>query len=123
LAHNGNPSLQIGVFYLEHGTDQKTIGLAMTDLLDRFICASALREAIKSKLRAGARPEAISRLIASYVPDDIVAGRDCGRTRLPVELIPAHQRRGFFEALHYLPSSYSFAASESPQQRPQIWAF
>ena|SRR5215469_10510367 len=87
----------------------------MTDLLDRFISASALREAIKAKLRAGARREAISRLIAAYVPADIVAGRDCGRTRLPVELIPAHKRRAFFEALHHLPCSYSFVAMESPQ--------
>ena len=93
----------------------------MTDLLDRFISASALREAIKAKCRAGTHRDIISRLIATYVPDEFPAARDCGRSRLPVELIPAHRRRAFFEALHLLPSTCSLAASE--RRRPQIWAF
>jgi hypothetical protein len=96
-------------------------------MLDRFISASALREAIKAKCRAGARRDTISRLIACYVPADIDARSDYGRDRLPVELIPAHQRAAFFEALHRLPSTPSFASKESTlwpvQRRPLIWSF
>ena len=77
----------------------------MSELVDRFISAAALREAIKAKCVAGAQREVICRLIASYVPDDIATEHDCGRSRLPVELIPGHRRSAFSEALHHLPSA------------------
>jgi hypothetical protein len=104
--------------------DAIRVGLVMTDMLDRFISASALREAVKARCRAGARRETISRLIACYVPANIDAKCDCGRDRLPVELIPTHRRAAFFEALHRLPSTPSFATEESTlspvQSRPQL---
>lgn len=81
----------------------------MSELVDRLISASALREAIRAKCVAGVQREVICRLIASFVPDDIATEHECGRGRLPVELIPAHRRSAFFEALHRLPSTRRFA--------------
>lgn len=85
----------------------------MTIPLDRVLSATALREAIRAKCRSGGSRHAISRLIAFYVPANIVAKGDDGPHRLPVEVIAPHQRTAFLEALQRLPSSHSLAPISS----------
>jgi len=71
----------------------------MTELLDRVLSATTLREAIRAKLRAGVQSDTISWLIACYVPTHLMAGGDRGRHRLPVEMIPPHKRPAFLQSL------------------------
>jgi hypothetical protein len=85
----------------------------MTELLDRFLSPSALREVIRAKRRDGVPPETISRLVACYVPVDIAAKSECSE-RLAVELIPPDCRAFFFEALQHLPSRHSLTAQTGP---------
>ena len=82
----------------------------MTELLDRVLSPACLRQVIRAKCNAGVCSQTISQLIACYVPANI-AGDDRSR-RLHVELIPAHQRMAFLEAVQRLPTPRGTAASK-----------
>jgi len=84
----------------------------MTELLDRVLSPASLRQVVRAKCSAGFCSQTISQLVACYVPADIIAGYNDGSRRLPVELIPAHQRMAFLEAVQRLPARRSFVANE-----------
>ena len=64
------------------------------------VTAATLRSVIRSKLHNGISREAISQLIAEFVPSEARKLRKDGREyRLPVELIPFDQRIAFLAAL------------------------
>ena len=72
----------------------------MVDILERVVTITALREAIRAKIRAGVSRETITKLIQVYAPPDAPSRDDgTGLRRVAVEYVPRAERPALLRAI------------------------